>query len=237
LLSSEEVHVVSPEVENQVGRGSTGVDKPVRVVLCDDQPVFLLGLAQLLELEEPEITIAGMARTAEEADAVVAREKPDAVLIDVAMLGTRRANAFRRMLAASPRTKVIVLTGTDSSSDLYAALKSGAVGFLTKDRGMEDVIDALRVVLRGHLIVPARLTRRLLNNLGPHQLELTELEERLLGLIAAGATNADMAAELHLSVRTVRRRLEELYAKHGLADRVEAALYANERGLTPDDHP
>lgn len=204
----------------------------IAVMLCDDHPAFARGLAKLLESEAPDLDVVGVATSAPEIERLVREALPDVVLMDIRMPDTDGIEATRRIRAASPTTKVVMLTVSDEVADLYGALRAGASGYVRKDDEVAQIVNVVRSVQRGHLAIPADLVGDVLHDL--EQLDdhaLNDAERDILAGIGRGETNRDMAARLHLSERTVRRRVEDVYSKLHLADRLQAAVYANQRGL------
>lgn len=212
----------------------------IAVVLCDDHPTFARGLALLLEGEAAELEVVGIATTAEEAEQLVREVLPDLVLMDVRMPDVDGIEATRRIRAASPSTKVVMLTASDEPVDLYRALRSGASGWVDKGADADEIVAAVRSVCGGQLVIPAGMAGNVIADLEAADPNvLSEVEQEILGGIGRGETNRDMAARLFLSERTVRRRVEDIYSKLHLADRLHAAVYANQRGFggtraTPD---
>ncbi len=152
---------------------------------------------------------------------------PDVVLMDIYMPGINGIEASRRIHDRTPSTKIVILTVSDEESDLYAALKAGACGYITKDRDLVEVAGVIRSVASGYMVVPCFLAGRMLDDLAQSDPSgLTEIERNILNGISKGQTNRQIAARLHLSERTLRRRLQDIYAKLHLADRLEAAVFA-----------
>lgn len=201
------------------------------VVICDDHPAFARGLALLLPVEDPGLVVGAVTTSAAEAEAAVADEMPDVVLMDVRMPGTNGIEATRRIRSLSSTTRVVMLTASEEQSDLFEAIRAGATGYVVKDRDLAEIAAAVRSVCRGQLVIPAHLAGRFIAELSDLEPSLSEIERTLLAGIAAGATNRDLAESLHMSERTIRRRIEDLYARLHLSDRIQAAVYAAERGI------
>lgn len=209
------------------------IDK-LKTIICDDHPAFARGLGMLLEVEATDFEILGVATNAQEAEKMVRDMPPDVVLMDLRMPGTDGIDATRRIRSISPDTKVVILTVSDEEADLYEAIEAGALGFVTKDKDATEIADAVRSVVKGHLVIPANLAGRLLRDMGEAELghSLTEKEKEILSGIARGETNKEIAGRLHLSERTLSRRLEEMYQKLHLSDRMQAAIWAVRHGLS-----
>ena len=218
---------------NLLADTGTGEATKTTVVVCDDHPAFARGLAELLRSEPGEIDVVAIATSAEEAATVVSALLPDVVLMDIRLPQVDGIEATRRVRAVSPTTQVVMLTASEEESDLYEALRAGASGYVTKDNDVSEIANAVQAVRRGHLVIPAHLAGRFMSDLERSEpAPLTSLERELLAAIARGETNRDLATRLHLSERTVRRRIADLYARLHLSDRIGAAIYATERGLS-----
>jgi DNA-binding NarL/FixJ family response regulator len=208
----------------------------LRVVICDDHPAFAEGLARLLSEETSDFQVVATARSAEELEEMVDSVLPDVVLIDIRMPKVDGIEATRRIRQKSPTTTILILTVSDEKADLFQALKAGAMGYITKDRDVSQIVDAMRSVARGNLVIPSYLAELFLNDLrerGPESLSETETE--ILRAIAKGETNREIAQRLFLSERTVCRRIEDIYSKLHFADRLQAAIWAVQRGLGETD--
>lgn len=207
-------------------------DMTIAVLLCDDHPTFAKGLGALLADEDGDIDVVGIAVSGPEAERMVRELRPDVVLMDIRMPDVDGIEATRRIRAVSPTTRVVMLTVSDDEVELYRAVRAGASGWVSKARDATEVAAVIRAVSLGHLVLPADLAFSVLSDFGTDDaVSLSEEEHALLAGIASGATNLDLAAALHLSERTVRRRIEDLYSKLHLADRLQAALWAREHGI------
>jgi len=212
-------------------------DMTIAVLLCDDHPTFAKGLGPLLTDEGSDIEVVGIATGGAEAERMVRELRPDVVLMDVRMPGVDGIEAARRIRAVSPTTRVVMLTVSDDEVELYRAVRAGASGWVSKARDVSEVVAVIRAVSHGHLVLPVDLAISVLTDFaGGDAVALTDEERALLAGIAQGTTNLDLAVSLHLSERTVRRRIEDLYAKLGVTDRLQAALWASQHGIgTPPD--
>lgn len=208
----------------------------LRVVVCDDHPAFAKGLANLLNEEAEEFAVVGVATKAEELKAMIQESSPDLVLIDIHMPNVNGIEATREIRKLFPSTKVMALTVSDDRGDLYQALKAGAAGYITKDREVSQIVDAMRSVVRGNLIIPADLAGMVLDDLKEADPDsLSGPEREILRAIARGETNKEIAQHLFLSERTVARRIEDIYSKLHLADRLQAAIWAVKQGLGEEE--
>lgn len=213
-----------------------GEDK-VSIVLCDDQPAIAHGLARVLEAEREELSIVGVATSARQAEELVRETLPDIVVMDIYMPDEDGIEATRRIRNASPSTNVVILTVSDREEDLYRAIKAGALGYVTKDRDPSAIADVIMSVFHQNYALPASLAGRMLQDIDERDLPdyLDDNERTILGEIAAGHTDQEIAARLHVSERTIRRRIRNIYDKLQLADRIEAAIFATQKGIRADD--
>jgi DNA-binding NarL/FixJ family response regulator len=202
----------------------------IRVVLVDDHAVLRSGLERLLD-GEADIEVVGTAADGAEALEVVRRTRPDVVLMDLQMPGTDGVTATRQIVAESG-TDVLVLTSFSDADRIVAALDAGAVGYLLKDAEPEDVIEGVRAVSRGESPLHPRAARQLLGaRLTRSEVELTPRETEVLGLVRHGLANKQIARRLGISERTVKAHLTSVFSRIGVADRTQAALWAERRGL------
>ena len=217
----------------------------IRVAIVDDQHLVREGLRALLERAE-DITVVGEAGGAEPGVALVARERPDVVLMDIRMPGGDGIAATRQIVG-DPRlqdVKVVVLTTFDTDEHILDAVRAGAAGFLLKDTGPEDLREAVRIVARGEALLSPAVTRRVMRAAalgpGPRTAErldvLTEREREVLAEVGAGRSNAEVAQRLFMSPATARTHVGRLLSKLGARDRSQLVVIAYETGLiTPGD--
>jgi DNA-binding NarL/FixJ family response regulator len=212
----------------------------IRVVIADDQAVVRGGLRMILESEDG-VEVAGEAGDGREALELVRRLDPDVVLMDIRMPGMDGIEATRRLVTSGGRARVLVLTTYDMDENVYDALKAGAAGFLLKTDSPARLIEAVHVVARGEALLAPAITRRLVdrfvtglrpNTPAPPELaELTSREIEVLELVAAGLSNAEIAARLFVSDGTVKTHVAHILTKLGLRDRVQVVVFAYERGI------
>ncbi|MER7361574.1 response regulator transcription factor [Nonomuraea wenchangensis] len=209
----------------------------VRVLVADDQTVVREGLVLLLGLL-PGVEVAGAAADGEQAVRLAAAELPDVVLMDLRMPRMDGVEATRRIRASHPGIQVVVLTTYSDDESVFAALRAGARGYLTKDTDPETLAKAITTVSGGQAHFDPEVQRRLAEEVArrPHRSSdlpdgLTAREGEVLRLIAAGRSNAEIAGELYISAGTVKTHINNLFAKAGLRDRAQAVTYAYRHGL------
>lgn len=220
-------------------------DATVRVVVADDQRVVREGLVTSLSVL-PGVEVVGAAADGEQAVALVTRHRPQVVLMDLRMPRVDGVEATRRILAAHPGTAVVVLTTYADDDSILAALRAGALGYLTKDAGREQIARALHAAAEGQAILDPVVRARLVAAAGPvpdavpsRPLPdgLTAREAEVLALIATGRTNAQIAAALVVSQSTVKTHINNVFAKTGVTDRAQAVHYAYSHGLAGQGEP
>ena len=217
----------------------------VRVVVADDQRVVREGLVTSLSVL-PGVEVVGAAADGEQAVALVRRHRPQVVLMDLRMPRVDGVEATRRILAAHPGTAVVVLTTYADDDSILAALRAGALGYLTKDAGREQIARALHAAAEGQAILDPAVQARLVAAATPARDAvparplpdgLTAREAEVLALIATGRTNAQIAAALFVSPSTVKTHINNIFAKAGVSDRAQAVHYAYSHGLAGRDEP
>ncbi|MFG2078430.1 response regulator [Nonomuraea maritima] len=214
-----------------------------RVVVVDDQAVVREGLVLLLGLL-PGIEVVGSAGDGEAALRLVESERPDVVLMDLRMPHMDGVEATGRIRSAYPDVQVVVLTTYSDDESVFAALRAGARGFLTKDADADDIARAIATVVRGDAQLDPSVQRRLLETMAPARARavpvargtdlpdgLTAREGEVLALIADGLSNAEIAGHLHVTEATVKTHINNLFAKARLRDRAQAVMYAYRHGL------
>jgi DNA-binding NarL/FixJ family response regulator len=210
---------------------------PLRVVIADDQPMMRAGFKSVLQ-SAGDITVVGEAENGEEAVSLARAQRPDVVLMDIRMPVMDGIEATRRL----PDQRVLILTTFGLDEYIIDALRAGASGFLLKDAPTDDVLSAVRAVAAGDAVLSAAVTRQLLDQVGrrlPAAVSrdarelagLTDREEEVLHMLAAGLSNAEIAAAMVVSEATVKSHVSRLLGKLGLRDRVQAVIYAYETGL------
>ncbi|MEV4110180.1 response regulator transcription factor [Nonomuraea sp. NPDC049695] len=211
----------------------------IRVVLADDQPLIRTAL-QMVISEAPDLEVVGEAATGLQAVQLAGELRPDVVVMDIRMPGMDGIDATRLITRGSGPAQVVVLTTFDEDDNVYGALRAGASGFLVKDMALDDILAAIRVVAAGDALIAPAVTRRLIEAFTdrpgaaptPRELEgITEREREVLTLIARGLSNNEIAADLSISVATVKAYVTRLLAKLDARDRVQLVIIAYEAGL------
>jgi DNA-binding NarL/FixJ family response regulator len=235
---------------------------PIRILLVDDQPLLRMGFRLILEGED-DLGIVGEASDGAEAIRQVRELAPDVVLMDVRMPVLDGIEATRAITRSGASARIIILTTFDLDEYAFAGLQAGASAFLLKDVAPAELISAVRVVANGDAVVAPRITRRLLetyvrgngNGNAPGQEatrgapaglrpardplleDLTPRETEMLGAMAEGLSNAEIAHRYFLSEATVKTHVRRILTKLHLRDRVQAVVYAYETGLVVPSNP
>ncbi|MFC0527519.1 response regulator [Phytohabitans kaempferiae] len=212
----------------------------IRVVVADDHALIRSGLAGMLGAQ-PDITIVDAVEDGAEAVRAAATLSPDVVVMDIRMPKLNGIDATREIRRRSDAPRVLVLTTFDLDEYVYEALRAGAGGFLLKDAPPGQLAEAVRIVAAGDALLAPAVTKRLIGRylrmppahavaeaLGE---KLTERELEVLRQVAAGRSNAELAASMHISEATVKTHVSRVLTKLGLRDRVQAVVYAYENGL------
>lgn len=218
----------------------------IRVLVVDDQPLVRMGNALVLDTVD-DITVVGEGSTGEEAISLTAKLTPDVVLMDVRMPGMGGIEATKIITMAYPGTRVIVFTTFDLDEYAFGGLEAGASAFLLKSTAPELLTQAVRTVAAGEAVVEPRITRQLIEHYithatasrptaapdSPAELELlTPREYDVFRLIAAGLSNLEISAALHLSPATVKTHINRIFAKLQVRDRVQVVILAYSLGIT-----
>jgi two-component system, NarL family, response regulator LiaR len=209
----------------------------ITILLIDDHALVRQGLRAYLSTI-PDFMVVGEAGSGAEGAKRAAELIPDVVLMDLVMPGMDGVEATRQVRAVSPRSHVIVLTSYHDDEHIFPALRAGALSYLLKDVAMEEVAEAVRRAARGEATLHPRVAARVIQEVhgvkpdAPNPFsELTEREMDVLHLIAAGMSNADIAAKLVISEYTVKGHVSNILSKLHLADRTQAAVMAWQQGL------
>ncbi len=209
----------------------------VRVLLVDDHPIVIDGLAGLL-LHEPDLQVVGRALDGGTALELAETLQPDVVLLDLGIPPPAGAELIARLATVSPRTRVLILTTYDDDAHLLEAITAGAAGYLVKGAPVQQVIDGLRQVAAGESLLTPGLTAKLFAHLangsssGPRRDgDITGRERQVLQLLVTGASNQEIGQALYVSARTVKAHLASIFEKLEVRDRTAAAMVALRRGL------
>jgi DNA-binding NarL/FixJ family response regulator len=209
---------------------------PVRVLVVEDHPFFRKGVVALLEAV-PDLSVAGVAVSGEDAVARAPELRPDVVLMDLQLPGMSGIEATRAIVAAEPGVRVLVLTLFEDEHSVFLSLRAGARGFVLNDADEDELTDAIRAVARGEAIFGQAVAGRVLAYFAQPRPapevfpELTDREREVLGLIAQGHSNPSIARTLFLSPKTVANYVSAIFTKLQVADRAEAMIRAREAGL------
>jgi DNA-binding NarL/FixJ family response regulator len=200
----------------------------IRVLVADDHPVVRTGLAAVIT-QEADLELVAEAEHGGQAVALFAEHRPDVLLIDLRMPVMDGIEAIRAIIREFPAARILALTTYEGDADIQRALEAGACGYLLKDMLMTEVITAVRAVHRGERVIPPAVAARLAQ-FTPRS-DLTEREIEVLGLVARGLSNKEVANTIGRTDETVKIHLKNIFAKLGVADRTEAVTQALTRGL------
>lgn len=214
----------------------------IRVVVVDDHTLFRRGLVALLS-HEPQLRVVGEAGDVGEALRVIAREKPDVVLLDNHLPGVRGVDAVQTVRQAAPEARVVMLTVSEEAADLGAALRAGASGYLLKTCEAAELVGAIHRAREGEAVISPDMTDKLAKafetpapaspaDAGRAESPLTPRERQVAAAIVRGASNKEIARELDIAETTVKIHVQSILRKLDLDSRVQVAVYASERGWT-----
>ena len=213
----------------------------IRVLLADDHTIVRQATAEILE-HQPDMQVVGQAGTGEEAIKKAQELEADVAVMDIAMPRVNGLEATRRITAECPDCRVLVLTAHEEERYVIQLLQAGAVGYLPKTVGLDELIEAIRAAARGESVLPPAVAAVVVRHLAegepaeePAQ-TLTDRELEVLRWAAQGLTNYDIAQRLYISVRTVEAHLTHVYNKLGVSSRTEAVVHAMQQGwIEPED--
>jgi two-component system NarL family response regulator len=212
------------------------MSKKIRVMAVDDHRLVREGLTSLLRIH-PEIEVVGEASDGDEAVSKARTLEPDVILMDISMPGMNGITATKIIKKEMPRTKVIMLTMLDQEGYVYEAVKAGATGYLLKNTGLDDLVKAIKEVLKGgatlHPDAQAQLLKEyvFMARQNRDTFGLSERELEVLQLLADGMSNKEIASKLFISTQTVKTHIAHIFDKLGVSDRTEAVAAALRRGL------
>jgi DNA-binding NarL/FixJ family response regulator len=210
-------------------------DEPIRVLVADDHPIFLAGMRQLLDTQ-PLLECVGEAANGKRAIELATALLPDVAVLDLNMPELNGVEAARAISRNTPTVAVLVLTMLEDDDSVFAAMRAGARGYLLKGAGPAELVHAIHTIAGGASVFGPSIAHRILEYFAtprPAELfaDLTAREREILDLIADGHGNASIAGRLHLSPKTVRNHVSNIFAKLQVADRAEAMLRARRAGL------
>ena len=214
---------------------------PITVLLVDAPAVVRRGVRAVLETQS-DITVVAEAGSGEEAVRLATEHAPDVALMDLIMPGMDGVEATRRLTASSPRTKVVMLTSYHDDEHIFPAIRAGALSYVLKEVGPDELADAVRKAAAGEAVLHPRVAARVVRELHgarreePNAFhELSDRELEVLKLIAEGLSNAQIASRLYVSEKTVKSHVSNILGKLHLADRTQAAVYAWRQGVVRRD--
>ena len=215
--------------------------QPIHVFLLDDHEIVRRGVRELLEAEDG-IEVVGEASTAEEAMSRIPAVRPDVAVLDVRLPDGSGVEVCREVRSQLPGLACLMLTSFSDDDALFEAIMAGASGYVLKQIRGNDLVTAIRRVARGESLLDPTVTTKVLHRLrNPSEederlAKLTPQERRILDLIAEGATNRQIGAELHLAEKTVKNYVSNMLMKLGMSRRTEAAVFAVKAGVGRKDH-
>jgi DNA-binding NarL/FixJ family response regulator len=201
----------------------------IRVLVADDHAVVRSGLGQLLATA-PDLELAGEASDGEAAVAAAESSGADVILMDISMPGLDGVEATRRIVARDPDAKVVMLTSFADNRKILDALEAGASGYLLKHAGPDELLNAIRAAAAGEAPLDPKAARALLDSrrMPSADKALSAREQEVLRLVAQGLANKQIARRLAISERTVKAHLTSIFARLGVSDRTQAALWARD---------
>ncbi len=218
-----------------MGEPRSAAGERIRIAVVDDHTLFRRGIIALLS-RVPDFVIVGEAADGAEGIKLVARHKPDVVLLDLHMPGISGAEAMKAILAQAPETQVVMLTVSEDAEDLMTALRSGAGGYLLKNIDSDFLVDSIRRAAGGDSVISPEMTAKLVRGIRGEpapslQPALSPREREILGFLARGASNKEIARDLAVAESTVKIHVQHILRKLALSSRVQAAVWAVEQGV------
>jgi NarL family two-component system response regulator LiaR len=209
----------------------------IKILLAEDHAVVRESIREALT-REPEFTIVGEACNGDEAVSLARGLKPDVIIMDVAMPGLNGIEATKQIKSFQPGVSILVLTAYDDEQYIFSVLSAGAAGYLLKDVGVADLVEAIKTVYKGESVLHPNIAKKVLQKFRTGKIEaveepsadlLSEREITVLKLAAGGLSNHAIAQELHLSVSTIESHLRTIFSKLGVGSRTEAVVEAMKR--------
>ncbi|MBW4685484.1 MAG: response regulator transcription factor [Komarekiella atlantica HA4396-MV6] len=205
-----------------------GQSTTIRVLIADDHSIVRQGLATIIN-RDPEMTVIAQAEDGQQAIKLFRQHQPDVTLMDLRMPQVGGVEAISAICAEFKPAGIIVLTTYDGDEDIYRGLHSGAQGYLLKDAKPNELLNAIRTVARGQQYIPPHVGAKLVQRLSNPELSDRELE--VLGLMAQGMNNLDIATTLVIGESTVKSHVNRILSKLGVSDRTQAVIVAIKRGI------
>ena len=209
---------------------------PIRVIIVDDHPALRFGLVGLFK-QTPGFSVVGEASDGEEAVNITNNTEVDVIIMDLALPKKSGLEAIQEILSNHPNIKILIFTAFSNGEQILAGIKAGAIGYLVKDSSPQELISAVRNAFHGQPSLPHQIELNLIHQIQQNQTvdfpvdKLTEREAEILGWLAQGLTNAQMAEKGYISEGTVRSHISNLLSKLGLENRAQAVVYALKKGL------
>ncbi len=217
------------------------MSEPITVLLVDDHALVRQGVRAFLETQG-DITVVAETGSGEEAVRLAAEHAPDVALVDLIMPGMDGVEATRRLTAQSPRTNVVILTSYHDDEHIFPAIRAGALSYILKEVGPDELADAVRKAAAGEAVLHPRVAARVVREVHgarrdePNVFhELSDRELEVLKLIAEGLSNTEISRRLFISEKTTKSHVSNILSKLHLADRTQAAVYAWRQGVVRRD--
>ncbi|GIN62871.1 DNA-binding response regulator [Robertmurraya siralis] len=206
----------------------------IKVAVVDDHEMVRKGIISYL-VTEPEIDVVGEAKSGNEAIKLVLEKRPEVVLMDLLMEDGNGIEATREILQHEPNCKIIIITSFYDDEQVFPAIEAGAFSYMLKTATADEVVRAIRKAVAGEPIIEPKVANRMMNRLRkqekkPHH-DLTERELEVLMCIGEGMNNQEISAELFIGIKTVKTHVSNILSKLDVADRTQAAVYANRNGV------
>lgn len=216
--------------------------KEIRVLVVDDQAVVREGLVSMLSYQS-DIKIIGQASDGREAITIAKKEKPDVILLDLAMPRMDGLDSIVFLRDVAPAAKILILTGYADPEQVFKAIKSGAIGFILKDTTWEQLLQAIRDVSKGQSYIDSSIAIKLIQEFNPnpaatpveHNSLLTDREQEVLKMLAKGLSNHEIAEAMFVHDRTIAKYVSSILGKLQVENRTQAALFAIREGLDKED--
>lgn len=202
----------------------------IRILIADDHPIVRQGLSDLL-IPRNGMTVVGEAENGRQAVEMAQQLKPDLILMDMIMPELNGAEATAMIRDTDPGARILILTSFGNEDILEEALQAGAQGFLLKDSQPDDLLQAVRTVYQGQLILPPHLVLKLIKKPGPKgelEADLTDREREVMSAVERGMSNKEIAEQLNISINTVRSHISNMLKKLNLTNRTQLAIYAKD---------